>query len=251
MKKLILTAFFVSTALWGCVHTRGEHSSRDSLDWAGIYAGTLPCADCPGIHTTMTMNPDQTYVLVTRYDEKKDGTFKQKGEFSWSPDGSAIILDDAKSPAYKVGENALFHLDMAGQVVTGDLAENYVLRKQPATSLDLTGKCILNTRWRLVEIFGKPVAGNERFPFILIDDKEERISGFGGCNSISGSYELRAGNRIRFTNMATTMMACPDMDAEQEFFNVLDMTDNFACDGKNLFLHKARMAPLAKFEAVP
>jgi len=251
MKKLILIAIFVSTALWGCVHTRSEHSSRESLDWAGIYAGTLPCADCPGIHTTMTLNPDQTYVLVTRYEDKKDGTFNQKGEFSWSPDGSTIILDADKSQAYKVGENALFHLDMAGQVITGDLAENYVLRKQPATPVDLTGKCILDTRWRLVELFGKPVAGSERFPFILLDSKEGRISGFGGCNSISGSYELRAGNRIRFSNMASTMMACPDMDAEQEFFKLLALTDNFACDGKNLFLHKARMAPLARFEAVP
>ena len=74
--------------------------------------------------------------------------------------------------------------------------------------------------------------------------------GFGGCNSVSGAYELRNGMRLRFTNMASTMMACPDMELEREFFNVLDMTDNFACDGKTLFLHKARMAPLARFEAV-
>ncbi|PKN40343.1 MAG: hypothetical protein CVU60_16025 [Deltaproteobacteria bacterium HGW-Deltaproteobacteria-18] len=251
MNKLILVAISVCMTLWGCVHSPEGHSSRDSLDWAGIYAGILPCADCPGIHTTMTLNPDQTYVRVTRYEERKDGTFEQKGVFSWSPDGSAIILDDEKSPAYKVGENALFHLDMAGQVIIGDLAESYVLRKQPAMPLDLTGKCILDTRWRLVELFGKPVAENTRFPFILLDAQAGRISGFGGCNSISGSYELKAGKRIRFTNMASTMMACPDMDTEQEFFNVLAMTDNFACNGKTLFLHKARMAPLARFEAVP
>lgn len=251
MKKLILMTIFACTMLLGCMHAHGVHSSRDSLDWAGIYVGTLPCADCPGIHTTMTLNPDQTYVLVTRYQDKKDGTFEQKGVFSWSPDGAAIILDDDKSPAYKVGENVLFHLDMTGQVITGDLAENYQLRKQATTVPDLTGKCILDTRWRLVELFGKPVTENERFPFIHLHSKEGRVSGFGGCNSISGPYELKAGNRIRFTNLASTMMACPDMDMEQEFFEVLAMTDNFACDGKTLALHKARMAPLARFVAVP
>ena len=132
-----------------------------------------------------------------------------------------------------------------------DKENSDVSRKQTATVADLTGKCILDTRWRLVELLGKPVAVDERFPFIHLHAKEGRISGFGGCNSISGSYELKAGNRVRFTNMASTMMACPDMNMEQEFFNVLAMTDNFACDGQTLFLHKARMAPLAKFEAIP
>ena len=80
---------------------------------------------------------------------------------------------------------------------------------------------ILDTRWKLVELLGKPVAADERFPFIQLHAKEGRISGFGGCNSIGGGYELKAGNRVRFTNLASTMMACPDMDSEQEFFNVL------------------------------
>ena len=240
---------FACAALWGCVHAGSGHSSRDALDWAGTYGGTLPCADCPGIHATMTLNPDRTYALSTRHEGRQDATFEQKGVFSWSPDGSMIMLDDAQTPAYKVGENTLLHLGMDGRV-GGDLAENYVLRKQIATVVDLTGKCILDIRWRLVELLGKPVAGDARFPFIQLHAKEGRISGFGGCNSIGGAYELKAGNRIRFTNMAVTMMACPDMDVEQEFFKVLSMTDNFACDGKTLALHKARMAPLARFEAV-
>ncbi len=122
--------------------------------------------------------------------------------------------------------------------------------KRTDTALDLQGARILDTRWKLVELWGKPVAGIERYPFIQLHSKEGRMSGFGGCNSVSGAYELRNGMRLRFTNMASTMMACPDMELEREFFNVLDMTDNFACDGKTLFLHKARMAPLARFEAV-
>lgn len=134
--------------------------------------------------------------------------------------------------------------------VHADGGNSDVSHRQTAAVEDLTGKCILDIRWRLVELMGKPVETDERFPFIHLNAKEGRVSGFGGCNSIGGSYELKVGNRVRFTNMASTMMACPDMDSEQEFFNVLSMTDNFACDGKTLALHKARMAPLARFEAV-
>lgn len=117
------------------------------------------------------------------------------------------------------------------------------------TALDAPGGRILDTRWKLVELWGKPVADTERHPFIQLHSKDGRMSGFGGCNSLSGAYDLKTGMRLRFTNMAATMMACPDMELEREFFNVLNMTDNFACDGKTLFLHKARMAPLARFEA--
>jgi len=250
MKRFSLV-ILVCLALWGCVHGRASHSSRDSLDWTGIYEGILPCADCPGIHTTMTLGPDLTYTLSTRYEGRDNAGFEEKGVFSWSADGSMIFLDGGNTPTYKVGENALFHLDMDGRVITGDLAERYVLRKKVAPAPDLTGQCILDTRWKLVELWGQPVTGDERRPFIQLHGKEGRVSGFGGCNSITGSYELKPGLRLRFTNIASTMMACPDMDTEQKFFEMLGKTDNFACDGKTLSLHKARMAPVARFEAAP
>lgn len=253
MKNLVLLTLLAGLFLWGCAHTTAGHSSRDSLDWPGTYVGTLPCADCAGIQTTLTLNRDQTYTLSTTYEGKDGGPFEQTGAFSWSPDGSTITLDAGDAPlAYKVGENMLLHLDMDGQTVTGELADRYVLRKQIAKTPDLTGRCILDTRWKLVELWGKPVAASDegRAAFILLSSKNARFTGFGGCNAASGAFELKIGNRIRFTDMASTLMACPDMDVEQEFFQVLGMADNFACDGQTLFLHKARMAPLAKFEAV-
>ena len=42
-----------------------EHNSMNSLDWAGKYEGTLPCADCEGIK----------YIVEL----KKDGTPKKSG----------------------------------------------------------------------------------------------------------------------------------------------------------------------------
>lgn len=254
MNKLVLLFLLTVTALGGCAHTTDGHSSRDALDWAGTYVGTLPCADCAGIHTTLTLTQDRTYALTTRYEGRENATFERQGSFSWSPDGSTVTLDNAEDgpAAYKVGENMLWHLDMDGGVISGELADNYVLRKQIAKAPDLTGRCILDIRWKLVELHGKPVAAGEgaRAPFILLSSRDGRFTGFGGCNAASGAFELKIGNRIRFTDMASTLMACPDMDTEREFFEVLDLADNFACDGETLFLHKARMAPLARFEAV-
>lgn len=251
---LVLTATLL-LVLSGCATTPPPHSSRDSLDWSGMYVGTLPCADCEGIQTSMTINQNQSFVLVSTYLGKDNATFESQGVFSWSDDGSTIILPvSPDSPSrYRVGENTLTMLDLDGQVITGDLAAHYVLHKQLAPPPDLSGQCVLGVRWKLVELLGQPVPPNAsgKSPFILLSAEGNRITGFGGCNAISGAFVLKVGNRLRFSDMASTLMACPDMETEQRFFEILAQTDNFACNGQTLFLHKARMAPLARFEAAP
>jgi heat shock protein HslJ len=110
--------------------------------------------------------------------------------------------------------------------------------------------------WKLIEINGKPVvmdASVSREPHIILKAEDNRINGNGGCNTLSGTYEIdRAANRIKFSQMASTMMACIDMEVENELKRVLESVDNYSlsADGKYLSLNRARMAPLAKFEVV-
>ena len=110
-----------------------------------------------------------------------------------------------------------------------------------------------SSAWRLVELFGKPVvpAAGAQSPSILLDEAGHRIEGYGGCNRFAGACELKDGGRIAFSGIAATLMACPDMETESQFFEVLGMTDNYAIAGMRLSLHKARMAPLARFEVAP
>ena len=58
-------------------------SSRTSVDWAGSYHGVLPCADCEGIDTTITLSRDLTFVLRSRYLGKSDRVFERRGSFTW------------------------------------------------------------------------------------------------------------------------------------------------------------------------
>lgn len=109
-------------------------NSQTSLDWEGTYEGTLPCADCEGILTTLTLTGDHTYELSEKYmGGKSDGKPTiTKGKFEWNAHGSNItITDGTRKQHYKVGENQLFHLDSEGKIITGNLAENYILKKQP------------------------------------------------------------------------------------------------------------------------
>jgi copper homeostasis protein (lipoprotein) len=142
----------------------------------------------------------------------------------------------------------LFHLDRDGERITGDLAGRYVLEKHVRDS------AIDGRRWRLVELRGSPIDGMELVaePTLSFAADGSTMSGNASCNSFSGAYALKSGNRIRFARqLAVTLMACPDMSVEAEFLDVLQTADNYAIgsDG-TLSLNRARMAPLARFAPV-
>lgn len=105
------------------------HTAETSLDYLGTYEGTLPAADCPGIQTTLTLNPDGAYKLHMKYIDR-DAEFDEKGVFSVKENLLTLTqLDDGSEEYYKVEENRLRMLDAEKQPVTGALAENYVLQK--------------------------------------------------------------------------------------------------------------------------
>lgn len=107
------------------------HNSRNALDYEGVYAGTLPCADCPGIYTEITLSGDR-YTMKTVYQDEAEGenTFEESGTYSWDASGSRITLNTDPFQQYQVGENLLFVLDSEGERVTGELANLYILRKK-------------------------------------------------------------------------------------------------------------------------
>lgn len=109
-----------------------SHNSMNSLDWNGTYKGILPCASCEGIETILTLNSDFSYVLVTNYLGRNDALEQEKkGKFAWNEDGSIITLTNINSGPnqYKIGENRIWHLDVNGEIITGALADHYVLTK--------------------------------------------------------------------------------------------------------------------------
>ena len=115
---------------------------------------------------------------------------------------------------------------------------------------------ILEKYWKLIEINGNPVTASNDMghePHIILKKEDNFVQGNGGCNSIRGTYTLDEKlNRVSFSQMVGTMMACSNMAIESEMFKVLGAVDNYtlSADGNTLSLNKARMAPLARFEAV-
>ncbi len=109
------------------------HNSMNSLDWAGTYSGVIPCADCSGIEVQITLTVDNTFEMTQKYQDEDNEAIVSSGTFQWNDGGNIIILDGLDKEAYPtqylVGENTLTQLDLEGNEITGDLAQNYVLTK--------------------------------------------------------------------------------------------------------------------------
>ncbi|AOA57719.1 copper resistance protein NlpE [Acinetobacter larvae] len=106
-------------------------NAQTSLDWDGKYIAQLPCADCSGIATELTLYPDQRYEMSETYLGKDDKAFKTQGKFNFDKAGTVIQLDKTGADRqYFVAENALYALDSDGKKIEGSMAELYVLQKQ-------------------------------------------------------------------------------------------------------------------------
>jgi heat shock protein HslJ len=99
------------------------------------------------------------------------------------------------------------------------------LLAQPADPSPLAG-----TRWQLVEMNGAV----EPFVTLAFDD-QGRVSGSGGCNRYGGGYSID-GETIRFTDLFSTMMACPHLQVEQAFFAALGSASTFELGDDSLII---------------
>ena len=115
----------------------------------------------------------------------------------------------------------------------------------------MRGRDITGNYWILSELNGKPITENDyqNQPYIVLYTSGNRVFGNSGCNTFRGSAIMEEGNRIKFNEMASTMMACAKDKIESEFLKVIETVDNYAILGDTLSLNRARMAPLAKFIA--
>ncbi|HRD57793.1 MAG TPA: META domain-containing protein [Ferruginibacter sp.] len=111
---------------------------------------------------------------------------------------------------------------------------------------------ITNKKWQLIELSGKSIAQtiNGKMPFIQFNNTDNRYTASAGCNGLGGTFTISTNGRIKFTQGMSTMMACEQMEIENDFKKMLGLADNYTVHENILSLNKARMAPLARFKEV-
>lgn len=289
MKKIILflliTMIFVSCQKQTASDNRQDTaiSFKNSSDYIGIYKGILPCADCQGLDTEIAINENGTFCIKTKYEGKGDKIFELKGNFTWNRAGNVIILSTIKNAPnkYLVGKNTLTQLDISGKKITGNLADEYILSKQPIdttsietvqennhTTVNLNNKMeattvikkvnpavgrftLAETKWRLVSLNKVNVIqkGNKVY-FLKMNSKDARFTAFAGCNSIAGNYVMPSSDKLDFSEVIMTRMSCPDMTLEDKFGAMLVKVISYKLEKETLTFFGEGKITLAKFEAI-
>ena len=108
------------------------------------------------------------------------------------------------------------------------------------------------TYWKLVRLGETPVqaAEKQREPHLIFAESEPRVYGSGGCNRVTGSFELDA-DKLRLGPMAGTKRACLDsMEQERRFLQSIEKVERYRISGSHLEMLDAAGTAIARFEAV-
>ena len=108
---------------------------------------------------------------------------------------------------------------------------------------------LVGTFWELTELKGEPgVHPDHEKIHIRLREDEPRIGGFSGCNRFMGNYELD-GEALRFGELGSTMMACPNLDDEQRFLRAMAEVAKYEISGESLEF-SSDSGPIARFTAM-
>ncbi len=189
------------------------HTSQNSLDWAGAYEGVLPCADCPGIQTRLTLSRDESYELASLYLDREKTPRVVRGRFSWQPGGNAVTLDaQGGGRQFVVGEGRIALLE-AGAAPAWPQAPQRVLKRVAAAAEPSVRRTLESHRWTLTSATGAQGQRIDGLPAgagrpIVFNFAEGQLNIEGACNRTFGGYQIDADGRLKVGRMASTMIAC-------------------------------------------
>ena len=127
-----------------------------------------------------------------------------------------------KIAGYSGTEDKLVLVDAEGNNVM-------TMAKRKAAEVSLNS---LEGEWTLVSVGGETLGEMENTPFLAFNVAEKRVHGNAGCNTVNGNLVQEEGNpaSLKFDQMISTMMSCPNMDTEGKIMEALGKVRSFAVD---------------------
>jgi heat shock protein HslJ len=252
MKRIFQFVGFLAMALWlaGCAAFERSPQAETALgELPASYRGELPCADCAGIRHHLSLFPDGVYSLETVYlGSEEDRRFHEQGEWSLDATGDTLTLagGDSGPRQWRIrGEAAsLEMLDLEGREIDSSL--NYRLQRTE----EFVTETLEDSYWKLIELGGEAVSVKEgtREPHLVFHADQARLSGFSGCNRLTGEYQ-RDGDSLSIGPLVSTRRAClPGHDLEPRFLAMFEEVAGYRVRADRLELVDAEGEVLARFE---
>jgi len=260
MKNILILscAFFL---FFGCVEKKKQESSEPEAIEKESITDTVQVEEKERKLEPIAMKIDGSYFKATGtepfwglkiYDNKVE--LKTMEDTIQTPPTEPIKAQDSNIAMYRIQTEAtlldiiIAHKEctnaMSGEVSPYTVTVSYkTTGEDEAQVFEGCGSYITDYRlhdiWVLEEMKGATVSkedfNGKDVPNMEVNINSNRFFGFSGCNRMTGSlfYEKDV---LRFTQVASTRMACPNMEKESEFLTTLQASTNYKVENNRLYL---------------
>ena len=104
--------------------------------------------------------------------------------------------------------------------------------------------------WALTEMNGQTLEINETRPNIEINLTTMKILGKGNCNNFSGNITNYSDSMIRFEQILSTKMMCPNHNQETLFFEAMGKVVSYSIEKLTLTMYDSQQNPILRFHKV-
>ena len=115
------------------VHSKHQKKKSTNQKYHGVFLGLLPCKDCDGIKTTLSLKNRNNYLLVTQPAKASAREYFEKGKYSWDDETQIVTLSARKNSTirkYRIKDETLIQLSSDGTPLkTTQKKTSYILRK--------------------------------------------------------------------------------------------------------------------------
>jgi copper homeostasis protein (lipoprotein) len=245
MRHVLIAVCAIAVVFAGYLDQSAARGDAPAVPFSlpATFQGVTPCADCPGIRTTVTLNADGSYKLEREYLERSL-VDSESGRWEYDRANERLTLRAAGTSTAQyfsiVLAPSLFMLDVQGRPLGS--GSGFSLARVPTPSGLALGS------WTLTELGGKAfhAPSAQQVVTMSFDAQESQVSGSGGCNRYTGKYDS-SGSTLHLGPIASTRMMCASgSDTEQAFFQTLDKVASYSIDGDVLSLRAADGTVLAK-----
>ena len=212
------------------------------------FRGTLPCADCPGIRTTLELAADGSATLTRLYLEAeagRDTTMIDEARWTDGDAGHLVVAPEGQDELYfGFDRDGLLALDREGQPYDSSLPRR--LERLPrGEAAELTG-----TAWAVIDPAGADEAPGA-LTAALRFGTQGRLAGADGCDELTGAWSVRAGT-LSITAAATSMRTCTDevVRRAEQIDRALEAATTYRIEASQLVLLDANGAEVARFRPI-
>ena len=112
-------------------HSKHFEAIDKNLDFHGVFYGYLPCNDCNGIKSTLSLKQKNNYLLVTQPAKESSREIYEKVKYEWNEDTHTVVLTAKNTSSvrqYQIkDEGTLILLNSDGSPMSKAKSDDYTL----------------------------------------------------------------------------------------------------------------------------